>query len=151
MTTAVIGLGDRDRGDDAVGLVVAERLTRLRPEADVMTWERPELDLLEVLPTHDPVVIVDAARSGAPVGTVHDDPHVSTDVAGRGTHGFGIAGVLELARELDRLPEELRLLLVEIGPTGHGRELSPAVALAADEVVARLLPLLDGDPGDAIG
>ena len=151
MTTAVIGLGNRDRGDDAVGLVVAERLARLRPEAEVMTWERPELDLLEVLPSHDHVVVVDAARSGAAVGTVHVDPHVGVHDAGLGTHGFGIAGVLGLAEELGRLPDELRLVLVEVGEVGHGRELSTPVAQAADEVVARLLPLLDAEASDVSG
>ena len=151
MTTAVIGLGNRDRGDDAVGLVVADRLARLRPESPVLTWERPELDLLEVLPDHDHVVVVDAARSGAPVGTIHDDPDVAVDVAGLGTHGFGIAGVLELADELDRLPEHVRLLLVEVGPLGHGRDLSPEVALAADAVVALLLHELDEEATDVPG
>lgn len=148
MRTAVIGLGNRDRGDDALGLVVVDRLRAHDPDADLYAWERPELDLLEVLPRYDRVVIVDAARSGAPVGTLHHDLVPSADPGALGTHGFGLAGVLELADALDRVPDELHLLLVEIDAVEHGADLRPTVSVAADDVVARLVAALDAGGAD---
>lgn len=150
MRTAVIGLGNRDRGDDAVGLLVADDLAVRLTGADVFAWERPELDLLEVLPRYDRVVVVDAARSGAPTGTIHVDPVLpAADVAG--THGFGIHGVLELAAALDRLPDQVHLALVEIGPATHGEGLSDEVATAAEQLVAHLTSVLAGGDADVPG
>lgn len=148
MTTAVIGLGNRDRGDDAVGLVVADALAGHELDADVIAWERPELDLLEVLPQYDLVLLVDAANSAAPPGTLHLDPPLPSRGNEQGTHGFGLPGVLELAEALDRLPAEVHLLLVEIGPTDHGAALSPAVARAVDHVVTKLRSVLAGGDAD---
>ena len=148
MRAAVIGLGNRDRGDDAVGLLVADELAREPLDADVLAWERPELDLLEVLPRYELVLLVDAARSDAPVGSVHLDPELSRRGNEQGTHGFGIPGVLELAGALDRLPAELHLLLVEIGPVDHGEALSPAVERAVDEIADRLRGVLRGGDAD---
>jgi hydrogenase maturation protease len=146
VSTVVIGLGNRDRGDDAVGLAVADRLATHVVPADVLAWERPELDLLDVLPRYDRVVVVDAVRSGAAPGTVHEDPTVLKDPTGLGSHGFGLAAVLELADALGRTAPRVHLLLVEIGPVEHGRALTPAVRAAADDVLDRLLhALMDGD------
>lgn len=148
MRAAVIGLGNRDRGDDAAGLVVADDLALYELEVDVLAWERPEVDLLDVLPQYDHVVIVDAARSGAPPGTIHRNPHLAGDGAGLGTHGFGVGQVLELAAALDRLPAQVDLLLIEIGPTDHGAGLSVQVAAAIDDLVAVLLRTVTGGDAD---
>ena len=143
MRTAVIGLGNRDRGDDAVGLLVADRLAARRPGCDVLAWERPELDLLEVLGGYDRVVLVDAVRSGAPVGTVLVREGVPATDGPGGSHGFGVGAVLRLAASLGRLPADLRLVLVEIGSTDHGAALAPAVDGAADGLVGRLARILE--------
>ena len=55
---------------------------------------------------------------------------------------------VELAEALDRLPAEVHLLLVEIGPTDHGAALSPAVARAVDHVVTKLRSVLAGGDVD---
>ncbi len=146
MRTAVIGLGDRDRGDGAAGLLVADELSLHDVPADVLAWERPELDLLEVLPRYDRVVLVDAARSDVLPGTIHRDPHLDPHAAGLETHGFGLGEVLELATALGRLPDELELLLIETGPATHGARLSLDVAIAVDRVIVELLrTLTEGD------
>lgn len=145
MRTAVIGLGNRDRGDDALGLVVIERLLELGVDADVIAWERPELDLLEVLHQYDRVMVVDAAHSGAPIGTLHDDPVLAP--GSLGSHCFGLGGVLELAEALGRLPERVDVFLLEAGGWTHGAALSPAVVAATEVLVGRIIhELRTGDP-----
>ncbi len=141
MSRLVIGLGHRDRGDDAVGLVVAERLTELG--LDAVAWEGSELDLLEVWETHDHVVVVDALVSGSPVGTIRrlaaDEvgPH-ATDLTG-GSHGFGLPWLVQLAETLGRLPPRLEIIAIEAGGCELGHPLHPMVAQAADAVVADLV------------
>jgi len=66
MERIVIGVGNRDRGDDAAGIAVAERVTGTISHV-VPTGA---MDLYELWTAHDSVVIIDAMRSDAAVGTV---------------------------------------------------------------------------------
>lgn len=145
MRTLVVGLGNRDRGDDALGLVAADRLATFDVDADVVAWERPELDLLEVLPLYERVMIIDAARGGFPVGTLHEDADRVAETGSMGSHSFGLAGVLELAEALERVPPHLDLLLVEAGSFEHGTQLSAPVEAAVHVLVGRLVRELTGD------
>ena len=66
MTYSVVGLGAPDRGDDAIGLVVAEQLAERGVRA---VQVKAPLDLLDLFDGHDTVFVVDATRSGTPPGT----------------------------------------------------------------------------------
>ena len=171
MTTLLLGLGNRDRGDDAVGLQVGARVAaRLglplaaegvlaaaghtpRPVA-VATWSGPDLDLLDRWDGHAHAVIVDASRGAGPPGTrrrVVVDPDDVTHV-GRptGSHAMGLPRVIALGHALGRLPDRLELVTIEAGSVTAGTALTPAVAVAADrlvdDLVAELGPLLATRP-----
>ncbi len=58
MARIVIGVGNRDRGDDGVGIAVAEQVTG--PETHVLA--AGSFDLCELWSPNDDVVIVDAMR-----------------------------------------------------------------------------------------
>lgn len=153
----VIGLGSRDRGDDAVGPVVAAEVAARRlPGVRVLVHEDPTC-LVELWGAPDAVavVVVDAVRSGAAPGTVHVLDATAGTLAdhawartGRGgTHAFGLAAAVELARALHRLPPRLLLVGVEATSFGHGESLSPAVVRAvapAARTVVGLLPPVAG-------
>jgi hydrogenase maturation protease len=134
-------LGNRFRGDDGVGLLVADRLRA----AGVPVQEcQDELTrLLDAWSGLDRLVLVDAVRSGAPAGTVHrvdassgELPH---DLRLSSSHLFGIAETLALARALDRLPAAVVVYGVEGEQFGATTEVTPAVASAVDRVVADVL------------
>jgi hydrogenase maturation protease len=138
----VVGLGQLDRGDDAVGPAVA-RVVAARALVGVVVLEHEDpTALTDSWDGHDLVVVVDAVCAGAPVGTVHvrdagaDAPPLpasSWATAGHdGTHSFGLGAVVELARALQRLPRRLVLVGVEAQQFDHGAALSPAVRLAVD-------------------
>ena len=138
----VVGVGRRDRGDDAVGPAVAERAGELVP-AGVIVIERGEpADLIDTWAGAGLVVLTDAVRSGRRPGTVHvlhacRGPLPVRTGAG-GTHGLGLAEVIELGRALRRLPPELVVVGVEAQRFGLGEPMSPhvkaAVELAAQTV-----------------
>jgi hydrogenase maturation protease len=145
----VVGLGHPDRGDDAVGLVVAREVAaRALPGVRVAEHEDP-MNLLDLWQAHEPVVVVDAVRSGAAPGTLHrlatgaDSPRLSERSWSRaglaGSHGLGLAEAIELARALQALPTRLTVVGVEATCFDHGAPLSSpvaaAVTTAADEVV----------------
>ncbi|GAA1975271.1 hypothetical protein GCM10009798_40640 [Nocardioides panacihumi] len=135
----VIGLGSRDRGDDAVGPAVARTVAAEHPSIAVVEHEDPTA-LLDLWAGHTPVVVVDAACSGALAGTVHrlETGRTASQVglgawarSGHGsTHAIGLAEVVELGRVLGRLPERLVVVGVEAERFDHGAPLSPAVAAA---------------------
>jgi hydrogenase maturation protease len=147
----VVGLGSPDRGDDAVGALVAASVARAviergLPGVRVVEHEDPTalIDLLD--PERpgvawDAIVVVDALRSGAAPGavTVLEVGPGAADLASlgarldpgpAGTHGFGLAGAIELARALGRLPPRVAVVGIEAVGFDHGAPLS-APALAA--------------------
>jgi hydrogenase maturation protease len=152
----VIGLGQPDRGDDAVGPEVARHVATLAvPDVRVVEHEDPT-DLLDAWEGHDAVVLVDAVSSGAVPGTLHVlDAGAAGDVVsgaawratGRGgTHGWGIGEVVALARALGRLPERLVILGVEAEQFDHGAPLSASVRDAVPHAAAAVLSALAPPP-----
>ena len=138
----VIGVGNAWRCDDAVGLVVAERLRGRLPGVEVLEREGEPVALLEAWQDEDAVVLVDAVSSGAPPGTVHTLDAAAGPLPAtffrRSTHHLGVADAVELARAMGSLPPRTVVVGVEGASWRPGTELSPAVAdaigAAADAV-----------------
>lgn len=157
----VVGLGSPDRGDDGVGVAVARAVAaRGLPDVDVLTHEDPT-DLVELWAGRELVVVADAVRSGAEPGTIvvvetgaegERLPESAWGRSGRGgTHAFGLASAVELARALHRLPRRVALLGIEAASFEHGAPLSRSVAAAVPFAVERALGALEeettGVPG----
>ena len=169
----VVGLGSPDRGDDAVGPLVAAAVARATSQrglvgVHVVEHEDPTA-LIDLLDPASPAgawsaaVIIDAVRSGATPGTVSvlevgpDGQDLAClgarlDPGPAGTHGFGLAGAIELARALDRLPPRVVIVGIEAHDFGYGAPLAVAVrasvptatdavlAAVSEAVVARAEP-----------
>jgi hydrogenase maturation protease len=99
----VVGLGNTDRGDDGVGVLVANNLRgRLPGDVTILAPIRDPLSLIDDLEAFDVLVCVDAA---APLGTpgrifrinlaTDDLPH---DVALVSSHAFGLAASIPRRR-----------------------------------------------------
>ena len=143
MRTVVLGVGNAFRGDDAVGLAVAERVRALAPELEVVVCEQEPIQLLDAWEGADLALLVDAVSSGAEPGTVHRldatvEPVPATVFRGS-THAFGVAEVVELGRALGRLPDRLLVFGIEGAAFNAGDELTAAVAAAVEPLVAELL------------
>jgi hydrogenase maturation protease len=142
---AVACLGNRYRGDDAVGLLAADRLRAAGVE--VQECEDEPTRLLDSWAGLDLLVLVDAVRSGAAPGTVHrvdvSSGTLPEELGLTSSHAFGLAETVELARALDRLPARVVVYGIEGGSFAAGAGLTPAVAGAVDEVVAGVLGELD--------
>jgi len=136
----IIGCGNRDRGDDAAGILAAERLRSRGIAAEICSGESSAL--LETWAGAAEVILVDAVQTGSPAGTVHmwDAHHAPTLHTSTGsTHGFGLAETIELARSLGRLPAKLKIYGVEAETFAIGSNVSPQVDRGIDEVVRRVL------------
>jgi hydrogenase maturation protease len=146
----VVGLGSPDRGDDAVGPLVAGAVTGLGL-ADVTVVEQEDpTDLVLAWDGHEQVVVVDAVVSGAEPGTVHVVEVGAAPVAPQtwaalgvgGTHAFGLGEAVELARVLGRLPAHVWLVLVEARDVTPGAPPSAAVADAVPQALDAVLSAL---------
>lgn len=156
MKLIVVGLGSVDRGDDAVGPTVARAVAAVAaPGIRVVEHEDPTA-LIDLWSGAGLVVVVDAVVSGQRPGTIHvletgaaqpRLPDSSWDGTGRGgTHAFGLAATVELARALHRLPPRLVLVGVEAACFDHGTPLSASVAAAVDQAVTIVLGVLAHAP-----
>lgn len=139
--TLVLGLGSVERADDGVGPALVGRLAEggLR-DADLIAGPRDAAWILDAWSGRPRVLVLDAVRSGRPVGRVmridpSDGPFV--DPAGASTHGLGLASAIELGRVLGDLPERLVLVGIEGGCFELGAEMSPLVRAALPEAVDR--------------
>jgi hydrogenase maturation protease len=136
----VIGIGNRWRGDDAAGLAVAGRLRELG--ADARELEGEPAALIEAFAEADAIVIVDAASSGAPPGTVRRFDARSGPLPSHclrsSTHALGVPEAVELARALGRLPARLEIFAIEGARFTTGAPLSPPVERAVHDLAASL-------------
>jgi hydrogenase maturation protease len=140
----VLGIGNPNRGDDAVGRLVARALCVRLPEAvRVIECDGEATAVLAELQTAQRAWLIDAARSGARPGTIHRIDVSAADLAlpagGVSSHGFGVIEAIALARALGLLPRQCIVYAVEAAAFTVGAALSPAVKRAVDEVAARIM------------
>lgn len=140
----IIGCGNRERGDDAAGILVAERLRALAIHADIRAGEASEL--MKAWRDAAEVIVIDCVVSGATPGTVHvwDGQHpIGFGRSSGSTHGLGVGEAIELSRALGCLPERLRVYGIEGKRFEIGSEVSPEVERAVEAVVQRIVRELE--------
>lgn len=145
MTPIVIGVGNRDRGDDAAGPLVCDRLrAQLGPTAAIRTFvcEGSILDLALHWEPDDHVIIVDAMQPGTEPGRIVtidavDDPLPTPGALS--THEIDVSVAVELARAIGRMPAQLLLIGIEAARTDWAAPPSDSVDAAIDTVVDRLV------------
>ena len=140
----VIGVGNRSRGDDAVGIRVVERL---KGSVECYESNGDPSELIVLFGSATDVVVVDAMVSGSQPGTITTTeialgipPSAAVPLRSRtSTHGFGVFEALELARILGTIPERLTVIGIEGANFSPGAPLSPilerSVAQAADLIL----------------
>ncbi|MHB1473406.1 MAG: hydrogenase maturation protease [Dermatophilaceae bacterium] len=143
----VIGIGNPDRGDDAVGVQVARKVAADRLDVRVLELDDPS-EAIDAWEPEDTVVVADAVSSGGDPGDIHVVDVVARTLpagswAAGGTHALGLAAVVELARALGRLPRRLVVVGVEAGRFDHGAPMSDAVAAAVPAAATAVLAAID--------
>lgn len=154
MNGRVVGLGRRWFGDDAVGPLVIDALRRRAVEGLELIEANDPSDLVELVQTGLPVVIVDAAiRVGGPArptpGRVEvlDPRTLRPDVGlGLSSHGVDVSTALRIAETLagvDGVAPSIELVIVHARAPGEGLpRLHPEVEAAIPEAVTRVLERL---------
>ncbi len=136
----ILGCGNIDRGDDAAGLLVVQRLRRAGIDAREHSGDA--LALLEAWAGQREVIVIDAVMSGAAPGHIIRWNVLAADLPEAAfrcsTHDLGIAEAVGLARVLGRLPEELTLYGIEGASFARGAPPSPCVMDAVERVTREI-------------
>jgi hydrogenase maturation protease len=155
-TILIAGIGNIFFGDDAFGVEVIRRLQKreLRPEVKLVDFGIRGYDLAQELANgYDWVILVDAARSGAPPGTLHLSEPILEELSGEADaellqgHGMVPTRAIAAAAALGAQFKTLRLVSCEPASLESNCEtifcLSDAVSAAADEAVVMIESLIE--------
>lgn len=143
----LIGVGNRDRGDDGLGPLLAERLVDHKALHERGVYITPHFgegaSLMDLWQGAEKVVIVDAMKSGIDIGTIRRFDVAEEKLKGGtfrySSHLFSLAEAVELARQLKRLPKSLIIYGIEGKNYAFGEPLSPKVAAALDDVAGKVV------------
>ena len=140
----VIGLGRPGCGDDAVGLIAAERLGPLAPPAASVARHQGEMTaLIDLWGEHEAVFLIDATDLGADPGTLSRYEGAALPIPTRhlsaAPREARSATPLELARALGRLPPMLTVFGIEGASFAPDSPPSDRLLEALPMIVERLL------------
>ncbi len=144
----IIGVGNCDRGDDAVGVQLARSIQAEYPGlADVHCVDNDGTRLLELLEDARIVVIIDAMYSGGEPGVVRcfdvSEKAAPVELFGASTHQIGVAEAVELARVMGKLPQTCLILGIEGENYSFGAPLSTVVQKAIPKAIYWIKSILD--------
>lgn len=144
----IVGVGNPDRGDDALGPAAAKRLSAIEiPGVRVLSRSGDILTLVEEWRTARGVILIDAAQPQSAVAPDAAAPIHRIDVSaqalperltGFSTHGFGVAQAIELARALGVLPSRTIVYAIEGQCFDLGAPLSSAATASLDELTRQV-------------
>jgi hydrogenase maturation protease len=140
--TLVIGLGNPLRGDDGVGVQVAELLAgqALPDGVEVVDGGTGGLDLVNLMEGWPRVILIDAAHvDGSPgefVRFTPDETRLLDETEHVSIHEAGLGDALLLAQVLGVLPGEVVIYGVQPATLEWRRGLSPQVEAALPALVA---------------
>jgi hydrogenase maturation protease len=140
----VAGIGNPDRGDDAVGARVAADLAgRLPADVAVISRSGDLLSLIEDWAGLDALICIDAAAPSDSPGLIRRIDlavdELPPDVAFSSSHAFGLPEAIALARTLDLAPAEIVVYAVEGACFDAGAAMTPEVEAAIAQTVGQVL------------
>lgn len=123
---SVIGIGS-PFGNDRLGWEVIDCLKQKKQlkyltneQLDLISLDRPGLNLLNFLQNTQTAFLIDALKTGASLGTLHQyekkeiDPQFVADFS----HDIGLGYTLKMGKTLNLLPNNIRLYGIEINEVG---------------------------------
>ncbi len=135
----VIALGNRLRGDDAIGPVILDRLKEIDIPIPLNFIEAGSdaFTLLEHLSDSEPVLLIDSAQMGCQPGTVrvfevNKSFAMSENLIS--LHGFSFAEVLSIAHSLGTVAP-CKIIGIQPGSIEFGQPLSAEVEEAIPEIL----------------
>ncbi len=142
----MLGIGNLLLGDEGVGVVAAQLLSKMKlgADVDVLDGGTGGFHLLSHFDGVGRLILIDAALDGHPPGTVRAiQPRFPSEFPrALSAHEIGLRDLIETATLLGRMPPTDLVTVSVATPLDLETTLSPAVAAALPAVVARVRELL---------
>jgi hydrogenase maturation protease len=144
----VVCLGNPDRGDDALGAIVAQKLSgRLPADVALILRSGDTLCLIEDWTGYDAVICVDAAAPMGTLGRIHRidvrADELPPNMAVTSSHALSLFDVIHLACALGCAPRDIIVYAVEGFQFDAGAPVTAAVAASAAEAARRVMAEVD--------
>ncbi len=143
MKTLLIGLGNPYCGDDAVGIMVAERLKDRHQNWDVIAGSLDGFNFIEAIEGYDIVLIVDALIAGdAVVGELYEVK--LGDFKGLSNpsylHSMSLDAALDMGKRLGiKLPDTMKVIGISIkSKCNFGDRMDSALENKMDAIVEKI-------------
>ena len=147
--TLVLGIGNVLMSDEGVGVQVVRHLQQSHPDRSDATFldgGTLSFSLAGELAEHDWLIVVDAAFTGKPPGSLscYEGEAMRRYLQGnrQSVHEVGLADLLDISRLSGDYPEHIALLGIEPENLDWGERLSERVARAVPEASRRILEML---------
>lgn len=150
----VLGIGS-PFGDDRLGWEVIHRLQQqlllqcyIPQHLQFINCDRPGMRLIELMQGANPIILIDAVKSGAAIGTLHrfQNQEIESLNMGFSTHDIGVGEALKIGRALNALPELIIFYGIEIAEIDLQADLSThlreAIEILVEKVQGEILTLL---------
>ncbi len=129
----IIGIGNMYRGDDAVGLMVADELERSGIRTIKCRGDATEL--METWEGYTKAIIIDACPYMEEVGKIYridinEDEDILINAVRTSSHNFGLSEAIELSKLLKSLPDEVIIYAIEGEKFNNGDDISNKVKAA---------------------
>lgn len=139
----IVGVGNKNRADDAAGLLVADDLEgNTPPGVAIEKCSGEPGELIDYFEEYSEIFLVDALKSTDNPGQIHrinvKEEELPAQIFPTSTHSFGVYEAVELARKLQELPDKLIIYGITGGEFEIGGEVTPAVSSSVAQVVDQI-------------
>ncbi|MCW9680832.1 hydrogenase maturation protease [Dolichospermum planctonicum UHCC 0167] len=148
----IIGCGNLNRNDDAVGVIIAQGLQQYlaqnpHPKIRVFDCGTAGMEVMFQARGSEKLIILDASCTGSEAGAIFKVPGKELEALPEPSynlHDFRWDHALAAGRKIfgDDFPQEVTVYLIEAGNLDLGLELSPVVRRSADLVFAELITVI---------
>lgn len=148
----IIGCGNLNRSDDAVGVIIAQRLQKYlaeNPHPDVQIYDcgTAGMEVMFQARGSKKLVIIDASSTGSEPGAVFQVPGeelAALPEPSYNLHDFRWDHALAAGRKIfqDDFPQDVIVYLIEAASLDFGLNLSPVVQNAADLVFEKIIKIM---------
>ena len=149
----IIGCGNLNRSDDAVGVIIAQRLQQLlverpHPQIKIHDCGTAGMEVMFQARGSKQLILIDASSTGSEPGAVFKVPGSELEILPEPSynlHDFRWHNALAAGRKIFRnnFPEQVTVYLIEAVNLSFGWELSSAVQNSADLVFEELTATIE--------
>lgn len=149
----IIGCGNLNRSDDAVGVIIAQRLQQYlaeNPHSDVRVYDcgTAGMEVMFKARGSKALIIIDASSTSSEPGAIFKVPGKELEALPEPSynlHDFRWDHALAAGRKIfaNEFPQDVTVYLIEAANLDLGLELSPVVKSAADLVFEQLTKFIN--------